>query len=58
MLILLVITSVALSLAFEFVYAYVVEMRDAAWVRTAVKEHREIVRVMGRVSFKPIREDA
>jgi hypothetical protein len=58
MLILLVITSVALSLAFEFVYAYILEVRDAAWVRSDVREHHEIVRVMGRVSFKPIREDA
>lgn len=34
------------------------EMRDGAWVRRDVREHHEIVRVMGRVSFKPIREDA
>lgn len=58
MLILLVITSVALSFAAEFLYAYIVEMRDGAWVRRDVREHHEIVRVMGRVSFKPIREDA
>jgi hypothetical protein len=56
MLILLVITAVAVSLAAEFLYAYIVESRDGTWVRSDVQEHHEIVRVMGRVSFKPIRE--
>jgi hypothetical protein len=56
MLILLVITAVAVSLAGEFLYAYIAELRDGTWVRSDVKEHHEIVRVMGRVSFKPIRE--
>ncbi len=58
MLILLVITAVALSLAAEFLYAYVEEIRDGGWVRDDVREHHEIVRVMGRVAFKPIRGDA
>jgi hypothetical protein len=58
MLILLTAAAVVLSLAGEFLYAYIKDVRDGSWVRSDVQEHRDIVRVMGRVSFKPIREDA
>lgn len=58
MLILIVITAVALSVAAEFLYDYIVERFDSTWMRKDVEEHRAIVRVMGHVSFKPIREHA
>ena len=55
--VLLLVTAVAVSLAAEFLYAYVEERCRDVWVRSEVEEHREIVRLMGHVSFKPIRED-
>lgn len=56
MLIILVAVAVALSLAAEFFYACVQEIREASWVRSDVREHFAIVRATGRVAFKPIKE--
>jgi hypothetical protein len=56
MLIILVAVAVTLSLAAEFFYACVQEIREASWVRSDVREHFAIVRATGRVAFKPIKE--
>jgi hypothetical protein len=56
MLIILVASAVAVSLAAEFFYACVQEIREASWVRSDIREHYAIVRTTGRVAFKPIKE--
>jgi hypothetical protein len=55
MLIILVVLAVVLSLAAEFIYSCVQEMREASWVRSDVRAHHGIVRATGKVAFKPIR---
>jgi hypothetical protein len=56
MLIIIVAFAVAVSLAAEFFYACVQEIREASWVRSDIREHRAIVRATGRVAFKPIKK--
>ncbi|MDM9622615.1 hypothetical protein [Rhizobium sp. S96] len=55
MLVILVVVAVFLSLIAESLYSYVQSRNDADWVRSDVREHRAIIRTMGKVTFKPIK---